>query len=128
MHKVISFALLSIANECADKGLCQELTMQLVRDMDEGSAAKDAEVRNVGLVPTPGLLGCAIAKRMRWRHIVKKHCILKSVPPVSVRQLSLNEHCADPLNKRAVHALCYPVVLWCVSCSQLVFDPLPLEE
>jgi len=128
MHKVISLALLSIANECADERLCQKLTTQLVRDVDEGFATKDAEVGNVGLVPAPGLLRCAVTKRIHWRHVVQKRCIPKGVPPVSIRQLSLNKHCVDPLDKCAVHVLCYPIVLQCVSCGQLVFDPLLLEK
>ena len=125
---MISLALLSIANERADKRLCQELTTQLVGDMDEGSAAKDAEARNIRLVPAPELLGCAVTKRMHRRHVVQKCCVPKGVPSVSVGQLSLDEHRADPLDKRVVHVLCYPVVLRCVSCGQLVFDPLLLEK
>ena len=128
MHKVISLVLLSIADECADERLRQELTTQLVRDVDKGFATKDAEAGNVGLVPAPGLLGCAVAKRTRRRHVVQKSCIPKGIPPVSVGQLSLNEHCVDPLDKCAVHVLCYPIVLQCVSCGQLVFDPLLLEK
>jgi len=128
MHKVISLVLLSIADERADEGLCQELTVQLVGDMDKGSAAEDTEARNIRLVPAPGLLGCAVTKRTCRRHIVQKCCIPKGIPPVSVGQLGLDEHCADLLDKRAVYALCYPIVLRCVSCGQLMFDPLLLEK
>jgi len=98
MHKAIGFALLSVTDERADEGLGRKFAMQLVGNVNEGLAAKNAEVGNIGFVSTPGLLRCAIAKRTCRRHVVKVRCIPKGVPPVSVRQFGINKHRADPLN------------------------------
>ena len=102
--------------------------MQLVRDVNECLATKNTEAGNVRLVPAPGLLGCAVDEGMCRGHVVKVHCILEGIPPIAIRELGINEHCANPLNKHAVHALRYPVVLWYVSRGHLMLDTLVLEK
>jgi len=98
MHKAIGFVLLSVTDERADKGLGQKFAMQLIGNVNEGLAAKDAEAGNIRFVSAPGLLGCAIAKRTRQRHVVKVRCIPKGIPPVSVGQFGIDKHHVDPLD------------------------------
>jgi len=102
--------------------------MQLVGDVNKHLATKNAEAGNVRLVPAPGLLGCAVDERTYRGHVVKVRCILEGVPPIAVRELGVNKHCANPLNKHVVHTLRYPVVLWCVSRGHLMLDTLVLEK
>jgi len=102
--------------------------VQLVGDVNKHLATENTEAGNVRLVPAPGLLRCAVNEGTRRGHIVKVHCVLEGIPPIAVRELGIDKHCVNLLDKRAVHVLCYPIVLWCVSRGHLMLDTLVLKK
>ena len=60
--------------------------------------------------------------------IVEQHSILQGVPPVLIGEAGIDKHGSYLFNKHLVHPFCNSIVLRHVSSSELLLDPLVLEE
>ena len=127
MDKLVSLAMLSKAEEHADKGASRELAPVLFGDVHECLQSEDPDVRDVGLVPAPCFFWCYAIQSLHWSHDVDVRCITKGVKPVHLGEVSICQHGPDFVKKCPVHVLGHAIVLQHVWGCHFMLDAFVLE-